>query len=805
MMMQRITPRIALASAILGVITGIAIGLFNLLAEFQERREAALANTGRVLQTTLPLVETAYWEVDVARVKAILSGLLEDPLIEAAWIEDPLLTDNQRNTSGLNDLSVVKRTYRDIPGWLTWCCLRAETSRIETLGMVSPRDGAPLGELKARLSFVSVMNEFAGRVFVVLGLSMLQTLFVTAAIFIIVQIMVIRPLTQLQQATVDLREEKGFKRPDLAQSVFDQNRKDEISRLGRAFLRTFNALEDSRQTLQQNVDDRTAELKLARNEAIEASEAKSQFLANMNHELRTPLNAITGLSVVLDNHDLPAQSRPLVRDIRSAARQLSANIDSVLDLSKIEAGEMEVFPEWFSLKELSDSIAAQTRALLIDKKPELTCHFEFDRETEIYADPTRLRQVVMNFASNAVKFTDEGRIELSVQFTPELNEDKGQLTFSVTDTGIGIPNDKIDEVFRPFGQLDGSRSRRHEGTGLGMSIAQHLTKALGGEITVESEVGQGSNFTLTLSERYRISTEPQFDAPLPDMNDLDGALIMVIEDNRINRSVFVALLEQGGARVVTAPDGLQALDLVQKQLPDAILMDLHMPRSDGFNTMTQMCKTLGFALPPVVATSADATTSQKKKCKDAGFFEFISKPVDAEALRTVMKKAVEFGSVIDRKRGLGYSGGDIALFSNTLNRLHQQTNEWQADLPKARPHARADMIHVIKGAAGTAGATAIAEQAKETENDIKDVSALLAAMERFTDYIDQMPRQQLPSMTMQAFEHLEMLVEARNPDALEFFDRFNQSGDIALRLKRNLSKLRFAVAKLDIRALRQLL
>ncbi len=794
--MHRITPRIAVASAVLGVIVGIALGIVNLMVEYEERRASAHANTKRLLLASLPILESAYWEVDVDRVQAVLSGLLEDPLIHTVSIEDPLLTENQRNFAGLSDLRAEREYSEPIPNWVRWIGLERNLVEPTITELKSPRDGAVLGELVAQLSFAKVIHEFAGRVLFVLGLSILQALFVSAAIFGLVQLMVIRPITRLQQATVGLREETGFHLPQSAMSLFDQKRQDEISRLARAFLRTFKALEDSRRFLQKNVDERTAELRLARNEAIAALETKSQFLANMNHELRTPLNVISGLALVLDKHNLPAESRPLLQDIKSAAGQLTSNINSVLDLSKIEAGEMQIQPEWFSVSSLAEEITSQTSALLINKQPALVTKFEFDPNLEIYADSTRLRQIVMNFVSNACKFTDEGTVNLSV-FCESVADTDIHLNFSVSDTGRGIPADKFEDVFRPFGQVDGSRSRTHEGTGLGMSIAQHLAEALGGKIVAESEVGKGSKFTFAFSVKHRISSSGAGPAESPERESprLDGINILVVEDSRMNRSVFVGLLEQAGAHVRTAYDGFQAIESVSKAIPDTILMDLHMPLSDGYETLSAMQSRLSLALPPVVATSADATTVQKLNCIKAGFVEFISKPVDAENLIEVMSRSVEAGSLIDRTVGLRYAGGNTTLYRNSLIRFFDQLSGWRNEIANNDGNDLSDVLHVVKGSAETAGAKTLAQSARNCESNGIGRAEVLHNIDALIRYFETQKVPEEPELDPASVEYLRELIRERDPHASEYASRFRASSDLVVQLKNSLTNLRFSQAE----------
>ncbi|WP_416539731.1 ATP-binding protein [Phaeobacter sp. JH20_04] len=847
------------------------------MAEHSLRIGAARLNADRIIRATLPQIAGAYWEVDVPAVRAILNGLLEDPVILSARIDDPLLTDAQRDSSGLIDLS-VSRQPSPTPPWLS--ILFQPTSQPEKPAYIltNPRDGSEIGRLALELSFRPVEKDMVARSYVVLGSSILQTLLVTAVIFLIVQLIVIRPLARLQAAALRVRDGHSFRLKGRDQRMFDVRRQDEISRLARAFRRTVTELEASRDNLQELVDERTRELLVARNEAVEASQAKSIFLANMSHELRTPLNAIIGLSGMLLREGKGNSNTRNLTDLSAAAAQLSENIDSILDLSKIEAGELVLEQVWFRLDDLLDDVLLQTRALMAGKPVLLTWDYAADLPEEVCADPLRLRQIMVNFASNAVKFTNEGEICIQAGFQ------NGALRLGVRDTGIGISPEQIEGIFKAFGQADSSTTRQYGGTGLGLSIAQRLADRMQGELQVNSEPEKGSEFALILrppiqpippknettdiikvegaegpvrqvqvmanralatttapippvmvtvttahaafslrSSSGKVSrrhlalpiTHREFSAALSELKTgtgpklqkdelLAGRDVLVVEDNPVNLYVFVSLVEALGAKVRTAVNGIEALEQATAAMPDVILMDLHMPLMDGYRALENLQGRFQGSLAPVVAATANATQEEAERCKFSGFSGFIPKPIDPSQLRSLLADLCGNNQLpgVDQEKGLFYAGGNRQHYEASLRRFHAGLREWSAGLAALtdRPEGpvKANLLHVIKGAAGTVGADRLAELAAGAEKGSTSIKTVEQAMSQLLEQFDArspLSADELP-FTPDRLERIRALISKRDIQAIEEVQNTG-SGELPETAKAKLQSLKTALKVLD--------
>jgi signal transduction histidine kinase/HAMP domain-containing protein/CheY-like chemotaxis protein len=468
---------------------------------------------------------------------------------------------------------------------------------------------------------------------------------------------------ELQRQQAELRRSNA-ELEDKAALLAKQNRAIEIQNF---------QIEQARRTL----EDRAEQLAMS-------SRYKTEFLANMSHELRTPLNSLLVLAKLLSENpqgNLTSKQVEFARTIYESGTDLLQLINDILDLSKVEAGKMEMHPQRLPLGTLVDYVDAAFRPMAVDKGLGFEVHLSSDIPATVHADEQRLQQVLRNLLSNAVKFTADGGVRLSVQrardvefSVPELREASDVIAFEVTDTGIGISEDKLQVIFEAFQQADGTTSRRYGGTGLGLSISRNIARLLGGEIHARSELGQGSTFTLFLPAYYRHPGKGQvravswdlpsaktaappepaglspaegdesfagfLDEPPIDYLDtvLSGRRVLIVDDDVRNVFALTSVLEGYGMDVLYAEDGQVGIDILQRNTDVAlVLMDVMMPGLDGYATTEAIRRMPQFTDLPIIVITAKVMKSDREKSFESGASDYVPKPVDIDHLLEVMR------------------------------------------------------------------------------------------------------------------------------------------------------------------------
>lgn len=599
------------------------------------------------------------------------------------------------------------------------------------------------------------------------------------------------------------------------------------------------------------------DLREAKRAAEAASQSKSAFLANMSHEIRTPLNAVLGVTHLLADSALDADQRALLDKARVAGRSLLGIVNDVLDLAKIEAGEMHLSDEPFALRDLLHEVVSVYAVQANDKGLALTLHIDENLPPALMGDAPRLRQVLVNLVGNALKFTPAGAVHISatrqgIAATP-------RVCLAVRDSGIGITSEQQARLFQPFSQADETTTRRFGGTGLGLSIVHRLVGLMQGAVGVQSEPGRGSEFRVDIPLRVADPARLPTSASVPlSAQGLAGLRVLLVDDSEVNLEIARRMIEREGARVHTCGDGAQALAWLYRTpaAVDVVLMDVQMPVMDGLDATRRLRADTAFARLPVIALTAGALSDERQRALDAGFDDFVAKPIDPPELNRALYRArrgrqpqalpeaapiprvpasnsdlpADWPRVpgVDPASAHRQLGGDAALFRRVLTRLLAERNDWTVLAPDAPRQWCADAAqadawraraHRLRGSAAMVGAMALSQAATALEAVLGAASsgqpdepaaaqALRTVQRHFAelhaapgpDPVDGPPPSQAPALDASAVRAaLRRLAEQLDDNNLAAGDHFDRLRPVlARRLDSNaLQAMATAIAELD--------
>jgi signal transduction histidine kinase/CheY-like chemotaxis protein len=604
----------------------------------------------------------------------------------------------------------------------------------------------------AYLDDLEATSNALGKRILVLGILMLLVSFIVSSIFFR---RLLVPITKLSKLAGRVTKGDYEVRADV-------EGKDEIGTLSREFNTMVDTIKDHIQNLDKKVNQKTFQLMelnkslvIAKHKAEEATRLKSEFLANMSHEIRTPMNGIIGMLRLVKKTELTPRQRSYLGKIEAAAGTLLEIINDILDFSKIEAGKLRVEKVPFNLRSVVQEVRDNVEVAIGEKEISFVVEIDKNVDETVIGDPLRLKQILINLINNAIKFTESGTVRLSI-----VKSGENRVLFKVRDTGIGISPEKMEKLFRPFVQADGSITRKYGGSGLGLTISKQLVELMNGRIWVESKEGAWSEFSFEIElgsadakkgKEIRFDrTGREYDAELArlekEMRACSGAHILLAEDNTLNREVFHALLEKSGIVIDDAEEGEEAVARFETDPDryDLVMMDIQMPRMDGYTAAKRIRKI--DPTIPIVALSANGLTDDRQKSRDAGMNAYLLKPIDEKELFRVVltylgkdaDKVERTGKKpdgqptherLDTVSGIGRMGGNRKKYRKIVEEFSRRYADLAESLEKLYEtdrDAAMRKLHTLKGVAGNIGANALyhAILRFESEKDGQKIDAL---------------------------------------------------------------------------------